>query len=107
MLNNIKYNKIPEEYKYNKNKEVRVILNNNTERIGIFERYDNINIYLRPCLVSEPLVDKKGETIRKARIENERPVSIRRDLVGIIDPLSEGYIESFANSLNSSSENSS
>lgn len=102
MINETKDNKIPEEYKGHFGKEVRITLaNGNTERMGVFYSYDNDNLYLLPSVISEPVYNKNKEPIHLARIEKERPLPIRRDLIGLIDPLREGYIENFVNSFNS------
>ena len=104
MINTIP-NKTPEIYREHKDKEVRIILiNGNTDRLGVFERYDGEHIYLRPCLIHEPLVDKNGDTIKNSRIEKERPLPIRKDLIALIDPLSKGYIKKFSESINSSNK---
>lgn len=106
MINKVNQDNTPEEYKGKIGRGVRVSLaNGNTGRIGVFHSYDDFHIYLKPCLVEEGLYNQNKEAISFARIETKTSVSIRRDLIGIIEPLSEGYLEKLAGSLNQEKNN--
>jgi len=89
-------------YEQFKGKEVRVHLTNQSAKVGILHHWDKDFLYLSPFLINESLETSKG-TKTIAKIEIQAPALVKSDLVSILEPLFPGYIETYAQSVNSSS----
>ena len=97
---------IPPEYEGKEGREVRISLTNgSTAKLGVFHSYDDSHIYLKPSLIEEGIYNQDKEYIVFVNFETETSTSIRRDLVSVMEPLSEGYLEKLVNSLNQSKRN--
>ena len=90
-----------DEYEIYKNsgRPVRIYFNQK-EALGVIESMSTENINLRPSAINEFFFNGKGERIDNFRIENDLPRKIKKQSVSGIEPLSEGYLEFFVNSVN-------
>lgn len=82
-------------------KEVRVITPNNSF-IGVLQptNYLEVDINLMPSIVSINLPEAKGRWSEDYAINLKIPTKIRKDLVGIVQAVPEGYMNEILNKTN-------
>ena len=109
MNNEFGYTKSENDYKVYKDsgRPVRVEINANSH-IGYVFNIGQDFLELKPSLIYENFPSSNGDLKFNAKIENQLPKKINYNVIQLVEPLSEGYLERLVEEVNKvkpSSEN--
>jgi len=88
------------EYEDYKKRNVRIYTTTNGTALGKVDKITDEFLHLKPSMVNEGSYDNCGQLISRARIEKNIPTKVNIYSVQVIEPVSEGYLEGLANSIN-------
>ena len=88
------------DFEIYKDKPIRVKTSPNDYALGIVNDYNSEYLFLKPSIIDHPTYKFDRTLVNNVVIEEDLPQKIKVSSINKIEPLKQGYLESFAQNLN-------